>query len=81
MCLKKISTEIKGWGAFELTLWSSTAWSTKQVGQESGVSRLLISHKLNEESVARSQASSCELLLRECRENVVEEIELDPFLV
>jgi hypothetical protein len=64
-----------------LTLWGSTAWSTEQIGEQGCVSRLLISHELDEKSVTWSQACSRELLLRECSEDIMEEIQLDPLLV
>jgi hypothetical protein len=83
MCLVIQVRSCKRRGAenWALTLWGSTDWSTKQIGEQSCVSRLLISHELDKEPITWSQACSRELLLRECSENIMEEIQLDPLLV
>lgn len=53
----------------------------EHVGQKRGMSRLLISHKLNVRAVLRSQTRIKEVLFVEYGETIVEQIELDPLLV
>lgn len=68
-------------GVVVCALRSGTSWTAKQVGEKSGVANFLIGHELNQETVAGCEASCGEVLLRESGQNVVEEIEFDPFLV
>lgn len=58
-------------------------WSrlSEHVGEQGCVALLLLSHKLDQRAVLRSEASSQEVLLREGCKAVVEEIQLDPLLV
>lgn len=54
---------------------------TQHVGKEGGMASFLISHELDQSAVLSSEACSKEIRLGEDSQAVVEEIELDPFLV
>ena len=54
---------------------------TEHVGEKRRVSGFLVSHELDEAACLRSKTSSREILIAETSETVVEEVQLDPFLV
>jgi hypothetical protein len=54
---------------------------TQDIAEQGCVTSLLISHKLDHESILCSQSSSLKLGDRESSKAVVEKIKLDPFLV
>lgn len=63
------------------THWSGAAWSSKHVGEEGGVSGLLVGHELDEVHIRLGEVQLGKVGLVEAGENVVEEIQLDPLLV
>lgn len=64
-----------------LTLWSRAAGAAEEVAQESSMSVLLVGHELDEKAITWGKTRLGELLVAECGEDVMEEIELNPFLV
>ena len=55
--------------------------STKDIRQQCRVSDLLVRHKLNQEPILGGKTSGLEFFGREQGKTVVEEVELNPFLV
>ena len=64
---------------YHIPLW----WRclSKHVGEESGVSLLLVGHEADELLVFRGDSGCIEVRLGEGSETVVEQVELDPLLV
>ena len=68
--------------AFKLQSRSAVGGLTAQnVGDEIGVTDLLIGHKLNQEAILCTQARCLEVVDRELGQSIVEEVELYPLLV
>ena len=63
------------------THWSGATWSSKHVGEEGGVSGLLVGHELDEIHIRLGEVQLGKVGLVESGENVVKEIQLDPLLV
>jgi hypothetical protein len=62
---------------------SALRWGgvSEHVGQQGGVSLLLLSHELDQRAVLGSESGSNEVLLGEDSKTVVEQVKLDPLLV
>lgn len=81
----EVKTELTSDGVKVVLVFTLSGTFSASVGQdvrqECGVSYLLVGHELDERDVLGSYTGGGELVLAEPVDDVVEQVELDPFLV